>query len=128
MFALEHNAAGVDDACLQGLATCFPGAWDEASYEWYLKRPFQARRPDMITARDGTQVVGGLGINYRRLRATDGFHDVGVLTAAWTLPKHQGLLRRPGFVFWPRTGFLQAGASSGYGRPREVSRNRRQCG
>jgi len=90
MFALEHNAAGVDDACLQGLATCFPGAWDEASYEWYLKRPFQARRPDMITARDGTQVVGGLGINYRRLRATDGFHDVGVLTAAWTLPKHQG--------------------------------------
>jgi len=90
MFAFEHNAVGVDDACLQGLTTCFPGAWDEASYEWYLKRPFQARRPDMITARDGARVVGGLGINYRRLRSTDGFCDVGVLTAAWTLPKHQG--------------------------------------
>ncbi|HVS22136.1 MAG TPA: GNAT family N-acetyltransferase [Gammaproteobacteria bacterium] len=91
MITLEHNAAGVDDAYLQGLATCFPGAWNEATFQWYLKRPFRSRHPDTLIARDGERVVAGLGINYRRVRSTDGrIRDIGVLTAAWTLPKYQG--------------------------------------
>jgi GNAT superfamily N-acetyltransferase len=91
MITLELNAAGVDDAYLQGLATCFPGAWNEASFHWYFKRTFRSRRPDTLIARDGERVVGGLGINYRRVRSTDGsVRDIGVLTAAWTLPNYQG--------------------------------------
>jgi hypothetical protein len=55
-----------------------------------LKRPFRAREPDALTAFAGSTVVGGIGINYRQLCSPHGVHDVGVLTAAWTLPKYQG--------------------------------------
>jgi GNAT superfamily N-acetyltransferase len=89
--ALVRNAAGVEDAYLDGLTTCFPGAWSEASFRWYLKRPFKSRHPDTLTARDGDRLVAGLGINYRQVRSNDGrVHDIGLLTAAWTLPKYQG--------------------------------------
>ena len=89
--ALERNPTGVEDAYLNGLAICFPGAWNEASFRWYLQRPFQSRHPDTLIARDGELLVAGLGLNYRRVRSSDGrVHDVGVLTAAWTLPKYQG--------------------------------------
>lgn len=89
--ALERNAAGVEDAYLDGLTTCFPGAWSEASFRWYLQRPFKSRRPDTLIARDGERLVAGLGINYRQVRSIDGrVHDIGLLTAAWTLPKYQG--------------------------------------
>jgi len=89
--ALERNAAGVENAYLHGLATCFPGAWNEASFRWYLQRPFKSRHPDTLIVRDGEVLVAGLGLNYRQVRSNDGrVHDVGVLTAAWTLPKYQG--------------------------------------
>lgn len=89
--ALERNPAGVDDAYLNGLTTCFPGAWSEASFRWYLQRPFKSRHPDRLIARDGERLVGGLAINYRQVRSNDGrIHDIGLLTAAWTLPKYQG--------------------------------------
>jgi hypothetical protein len=90
MIAVERNAAGIDDAYLNGLATCFPGAWNEASYRWYLERPFRSHRPDKLTVHDGESIVAGIGINYRRVRATfGGVHDVGILTAAWTLPTYR---------------------------------------
>jgi GNAT superfamily N-acetyltransferase len=91
MIAVERNAAGIDAAYLHGLATCFPGAWNEASYRWYLGRPFRCRGPDKVTAHDGKTVIAGLGINYRRVRsAAGGIHDVGILTAGWTLPQYRG--------------------------------------
>jgi GNAT superfamily N-acetyltransferase len=90
MFAVERNATGVDAAWLQGLSRCFPGAWDEASYRWYLKRRFRSREPDTLTAFAGSAVIGGIGINYRQLCSPAGVHEVGVLTAAWTLPEYQG--------------------------------------
>ena len=35
-------------------------------------------------------VVSGMGINYRRVRTASGrVHDVGILTAGWTLPRHR---------------------------------------
>src|SRR5262245_20675574 len=91
MIAVERNAAGVDDEYLAGLSTCFPGAWNEPSYRWYLGRPFRGRHPDKLTAHDGNSVVAGLGVNYRRVRSSTGaFHDVAILTAAWTLPLYRG--------------------------------------
>jgi GNAT superfamily N-acetyltransferase len=90
MIALQRNATGIDDAFLRGLSSCFPGAWSDASYRWYLDRPFRSRPPDKLTVHDGNSVIGGLGINYRRVRsATGGIHDVGVLTAGWTLPEYR---------------------------------------
>ena len=91
MISVERNAADIDDAFLRGLTTCFPGAWSEANYRWYLGRPFRSRCPDKVTAHAGTSVVAGLGINYRQVRSTSGaVHDIGILTAAWTLPKYRG--------------------------------------
>ncbi len=91
MIAIERNAAGIDEEYLQGLSTCFPGAWTDTSYRWYLRRPFRARPPDALSAHDGGAVVGGLGVNYRRLRTPCGrIHEIGLLSAAWTLPSHRG--------------------------------------
>jgi GNAT superfamily N-acetyltransferase len=90
MIAVERNAPGIEQAYLRGLSTCFPGAWNEASYRWYFDRPFRSLRPDKLTAHDGGRLLAGLGINYRRLRSPAGsVHDVGVLTAAWTLPEYR---------------------------------------
>lgn len=91
MFTLARNAAGIDAEYLNGLGTCFPGAWNEATYRWFLKRRFRSREPDTISVHRERLVVGGLGVNYREVRSPNGcLHDVGVLTAAWLLPKYQG--------------------------------------
>lgn len=87
---VERNAPGIEQTYLEGLSSCFPGAWNEASYRWYLGRPFRNRHPDKLTVHDGGQLAAGMGINYRRLRSPGGHvHDVGVLTAAWTLPHYR---------------------------------------
>jgi GNAT superfamily N-acetyltransferase len=91
MSTFARNAAGIDEEYRRGLEIFFPGAWDEPTYRWFLKRPFRSREPDAISAHRDLRVVGGVGINYRQVRSPDGaMHDVGVLTAAWTLPKYQG--------------------------------------
>jgi hypothetical protein len=111
MIAVERNATGIDAAYLHGLSTCFPGAWTEASYRWYLRRPFGSREPDTLSAHDGRHVVSGLGMNYRRLRSASGrLHDVGLLTAAWTLPTH----RKRGYYRRLLEKAVEVGTSLGY--------------
>jgi GNAT superfamily N-acetyltransferase len=90
MITVERNAAGIDDAYLRGLETCFPGAWTPASYRWYLARRFRSRPPDRLSAHVGSRLVAGVGINYRQIRCAQGIRDVAILTAAWTLPEHRG--------------------------------------
>lgn len=91
MARIVMNPAGVDAEYLRCLKVCFPGAWNEESYHWYLKRPFRSRPPDVVAVRDGGALAAGMGINYRQLALPDGrIVDVAIYTAAWALPEHRG--------------------------------------
>ena len=76
---------------VDALNRSYGGGWSPATFRWYLGRRFAGRSPDVgVLFRDRTPVAGS-GINYRQLRCPDGgVVDVGIATAAWTVPEERG--------------------------------------
>jgi len=70
---------------------CFGDPWDGSAYRWYLRREFAGRLPDLLVVRHPGEMVAGLGLNYRQVRLAGGaLVEVGIVTAAWTLPAARG--------------------------------------
>lgn len=91
MIHVHENPPGVDEEYLRCLNVCFPGAWRELDYHWYMKRPFASRKPDMATVHQDNLMVAGMGVNYRTLDVPGiGAVQIAVFTAAWTLPAYRG--------------------------------------
>ncbi|PYQ11090.1 MAG: hypothetical protein DMH00_09175 [Acidobacteria bacterium] len=89
--AVELNPEGVDEDYLRSVNLCFGDPWDGSAYRWYLRREFAGRLPDLLVVRHPGEMVAGLGLNYRQVRLAGGaLVEVGIVTAAWTLPAARG--------------------------------------
>ena len=69
----------------------FPGQWDRASYEWYIRRAFNGRKNEVVVRAEGRQILSAMTLCYRQI-SVDGRPplDVSVLSAGGTIPHERG--------------------------------------
>lgn len=69
----------------------FPGQWDEASYRWYIARPFNGARSENVIRSEGERILSGMTLHDRQIRVDGhGPVDVSVISAAGTLSDERG--------------------------------------
>jgi GNAT superfamily N-acetyltransferase len=109
------------------LSRAFPGEWDRETYDWYLARPFNGRRGDLLVQAEGSRLCACMAMIPRQVKVDDTPPiDVAILAAGATLPEERSrgryaqLLeaalergRRLGYV--ALLGFVTAGNASGRG-------------
>ncbi len=90
--AILVNPDGLDpDAYIAFLNRGFPGQWDRAAYDWYVARPFDGRRNDLLVAERDGRILAGLTLCPRQIALDDGAPiDVGILSAGTTLAEERG--------------------------------------
>src|SRR5438874_12275559 len=93
------NPKGLDaDVGADFLTRCFGTPWSEATYRWYMQRPFGGEAPDRLVLMEGARVVACCGIVYRLARTPDGTaHRISVIVARGPLPgeRRLGSFERP---------------------------------
>ncbi len=73
------------------LNQAFPRQWSDSTYAWYVARPFNGRRNDLLVRADGSRIVAGVTLCYRQVLAPAGAPlDICVLSAGATLPSERG--------------------------------------
>jgi len=72
------------------LNRAFPGQWDRNAYDWYLARSFRGVPADILVRADGERLLAGMGMSHRQIGVGGRIVDVGVITAAATLPDQRG--------------------------------------
>ena len=89
---VQINPAWLDRArYIEFLNQVFPGQWDSPAYDWYMARPFNAERSDILVRSDGVRILSGMTVCYRQIGMTSGPPvKVGVLSAAATLATERG--------------------------------------
>ena len=69
----------------------FPGQWNRVAYDWYMGRVFNGVGSDILVRADGSRILAGMALCYRQVAIQEGKPiEVGVITAAATLPGEQG--------------------------------------
>lgn len=69
----------------------FPGQWNRAAFEWYLRREFAGQRTDIAVRTDQFRIVSVAAYCYRQVREPSGrCVKVCVMAAGATLPSERG--------------------------------------
>jgi GNAT superfamily N-acetyltransferase len=92
MSATQLNPAWLDAGTyIEFLNLSFPGQWDRRAYDWYIGRPFNGKRCDLLVRTDGTRVLAGVTACYRQVMLGHGEpQEVCVLSAGATHPEVRG--------------------------------------
>ena len=73
------------------LNRAFPGQWDLQTYDWYIARPFNGRRGDVLVQAQGSRLCAALAMIPRQVMVGDWpAIDVAILAAGGTLPEERG--------------------------------------
>jgi hypothetical protein len=128
MIQTHLNPAWLDgDRYVELLNQAFPGTWNRAAFDWYLRRTFRGVRPDILVRTSGAELVSGLALIPRQVRVgCDAPVDIAVLSAGGTLPAqrrcgHYAALLRAALerarerAWTALLGFVTEGNSSGRG-------------
>jgi hypothetical protein len=89
----------------------YPKQWDRASFEWYLRRPFNGRGADIVVRSCGGTLLASMAIAHRQVDDGTGRPvAVGVISGAATLPCERG---RGHYAELLKTG-IDLGIRAGY--------------
>jgi GNAT superfamily N-acetyltransferase len=76
---------------LEHLNECFPSWGDQSRFEWAFHRDCGAGVADLLLARFDGELIGGTGVNYRRVMHPSGREStVGIMSGSWVLPAARG--------------------------------------